>query len=323
VGKKLSLKVHESEWGVGTIAKLSSDIQSEYPEILGFSSSSLYRMKNFFEAYSGNIFTSDVPEMENIEKTPDDYSFFPTPLGEIGWSHNSLIVEMVKDTKERLFYVEMCKINQWSVATLKEKINQNEYENRQNFQNNFDSTITSSEKRDALTMQFKDDINLSFLGIREEILERELEDAIVKNIVRFLAELGQDILFAGRQYKIMIEGEEIRIDIMFYHRKLKCFIAVDLKVTDFKFQDAGQISGYLQAIDEQVKSVEESPSIGIIICRWKNQTKVEYALKASNKPIGVMTYSFKDLPREIAQYLPSDKVITESLRDIEDIEKEL
>ena len=219
--------------------------------------------------------------------------------------------------------IELTKREGFSVKTLRQKIKNNEYQNYQNFQHNFEKNVPDQNRLNALTWQFKDDMDFSLLAIKDEPLERELEDAIVHNIVKFLADLGKDLLFAGRQYQIMIEDEIIKIDILLYHRKLKCFVAIDLKVTDFKFQDVGQIAGYLEALDAQVKTEDENPSIGLIICKNKNRTKVEYALRATNKPVGVITYSFDQLPKEIAQFLPSEEQISNSLVAIEDIESEM
>lgn len=302
-GKILSLKTSEG-WGKGVVEQLAGDITSYYPSIQGFSTSNLWRMKKFYETYKDN------PKLVSATR-------------EISWTHNHTIFDMVKDYQERLFYIELTKREGFSVKTLRKKIKNNEYQNYKNFQNNFEKNIPDQNRLNALTWQFKDDMDLSLLGLNDEPLEREMEDAIVHNIVKFLADLGKDLLFAGRQYQIMIEDEIIRIDILLYHRKLKCFVAIDLKVTDFKFQDVGQIAGYLQALDSQVKTEDENPSIGLIICKNKNRTKVEYALKATNKPVGVMTYSFDELPKEIAQFLPSEEQISNSLIAIDDIENEM
>jgi len=302
-GRILSLRT-ETGWGNGVVEQLAGDITAYYPSIQGFSTSNLWRMKKFYENYKDN-------------------QKLATASLEIGWSQNYTIIEMVKDEQERLFYIGLAKREGFSVKTLRQKIKNNEYQNYKNFQNNFDQNISDENRLNALTWQFKDDMDLSLLGLTNEPLEREMEDAIVHNIVKFLADLGKDLLFAGRQYQIMIEDEIIRIDILLYHRKLKCFVAIDLKVTDFKFQDVGQIAGYLQALDAQVKAEDENPSIGLIICKDKNRTKVEYTLKATNKPVGVMTYSFDELPKEISQFLPSEEQISNSLIAIENIETEM
>lgn len=302
-GRILSLRT-ETGWGKGVVEQLAGDITAYYPSIQGFSPSNLWRMKNFYETYKDN-------------------QKLVMASREIGWSQNYTIIEMVKDEQERLFYIELTKREGFSVKTLRQKIKNNEYENYKNFQHNFDQNISDENRLNTLTWQFKDDMDLSLLGLANEPLEREMEDAIVHNIVKFLADLGKDLLFAGRQYQIMIEDEIIRIDILLYHRKLKCFVAIDLKVTDFKFQDVGQIAGYLQALDAQVKTEDENPSIGLIICKDKNRTKVEYALKATNKPVGVMTYSFDELPKEISQFLPTEEQISNSLIAIDNIETEM
>ena len=261
--------------------------------------------------------------MKKFYETYKDNQKLVSATREISWTHNHTIFDMVNDEQERLFYIELARREGFSVKTLRQKIKNNEYQNYKNFQHNFDQNISDENRLNALTWQFKDDMDLSLLGLANEPLEREMEDAIVHNIVKFLADLGKDLLFAGRQYQIMIEDEIIRIDILLYHRRLKCFVAIDLKVSDFKFQDVGQIAGYLQALDAQVKAEDENPSIGLIICKDKNRTKVEYALKATNKPVGVMTYSFDELPKEISQFLPSEEQISNSLIAIDNIETEM
>jgi len=299
-GKILWLKTENDQWGKGVVEQLAQDIVSQYPSIHGFSPSNLWRMKKFYENYKDN------------EK-------LATLSREIGWSQNFTIFEMAKDDDEKLFYLELTKREGYSVRTLRHKIADNEFQNYKNFQHNFDTNIPDQNRLNALTWQFKDDLDMRLLGLANEPLEREMEDAIVHNIVKFLADLGKDLLFAGRQYQILIEDDVVKIDILLYHRKLRCFIAIDLKVTDFKFQDVGQIAGYLQSLDCNVKAEDENPSIGLIICKDKNRTKVEYALKATNKPVGVMTYSFEELPKEIAQFLPSEEQISNSLIGIDNL----
>lgn len=302
VGKVVDSRLREDGWGKSTVDYLSRDISNTYPGIVGFSVSNLYRMRTYYAEYHKDVNLATVSR-------------------EIGWSQNYTIFEKVKDPKEREFYMKLVQTKGFSVRRVQEEIANKAYKNYLEFQNNFDTTIIDPKRRAELAWQFKDDINLSLLGIQDEPLERELEEAIVKNIVSFLSDLGKDILFAGRQYPILIEGDEVRIDIVLYHRVLKSFIAVELKVTDFTFQDAGQIGGYLQAIDNQIKREDENPSIGIIICRGKNRTKVEYALKATNQPIGVITYSFNDLPKELSKYLPSEDDISNALIDIEGVSR--
>mgnify|MGYP002778084573 CR=1 FL=1 len=293
VGNMLAGKVAGEGWGQSVVVKISQDIQTEFAGIKGFSTSNLWRMKAFYEEVAGD------------EK-------LVMPSREIGWSHNYTILERVKDTAGRIFYMDMCRDKGWSVETLREKIRDDEFGKYQLFQSNFEQAL-EPERMAQVRWQFKDEYNMSLLGLREEVLEKELEESMVKNIVKLLADMGRDFTFAGRQYKLEIEGDEVFIDLLFYHRRLRCFVAIELKATEFEFRDMGQIQGYLQALDQQVRYEDENPSIGIIICRSKNRTKVEYALQATGKPVGVATYSFKQLPETFSKYLPSEEDLQQSL----------
>jgi predicted nuclease of restriction endonuclease-like (RecB) superfamily len=293
VGNMLAGKVAGEGWGQSVVVKISQDIQTEFPGIKGFSTSNLWRMKAFFE------------ELEGDEK-------LAAATREIGWTHNYTILEKVKNGAGRKFYMDMCRDKGWSVSTLIEKIRNDEFGKSQLFQSNFEQTLPP-ERMEQVRWQFKDEYNMSLVGLREEVLEKEMEEAMVKNIVKLLADMGRDFTFAGRQYRLEIAGDEVFIDLLFYHRRLRCFVAVELKATEFDFRDMGQIQGYLQALDEQVCFEDENPSIGIIICRSKNRTKVEYALRASTKPVGVATYTFNELPETFSKYLPSEEELQQSL----------
>lgn len=292
-GKMLSAKVRQEGWGQSVVVTISQDIQTEFPGIKGFSTSNLWRMKAFYE------------EIVSDEK-------LALATREISWTHNYTILEKIKDSAGRKFYMEMCRDKGWSVSTLIEKIRDDEFGKYQLFQSNFRQTL-EPERMAQVRWQFKDEYNMSLVGLREEVLEKEMEQAMVRNIVKLLGDMGRDFTFAGRQYKLEIQGDEVFIDLLFYHRRLRCFVAFELKATEFDFRDMGQIQGYLQALDEQVRYEDENPSIGIIVCRNKNRTKVEYALRASNKPVGVATYTFNQLPETFSKYLPSEEELQQSL----------
>jgi len=293
VGNMLADKVVQQGWGNSIVVKISQDIQTEFPGIRGFSTSNLWRMKAFYEEIEGN------------EK-------LAAATREIGWTHNYTILEKVKDSAGRKFYMDMCRDKGWSVPTLIQKIKDDDFGKSQLFQSNFNQTL-DTDRVAQLRWQFRDEYNLSLVGLREEVLEKEMEEAIVRNIVKLLVDMGRDFTFAGRQYRLEIAGDEVFIDLLFYHRRLRCFVAVELKATEFDFRDMGQIQGYLQALDEQVCLEDENPSIGIIICRNKNRTKVEYALRANTKPVGVATYTFNELPETFSKYLPSEQDLQQSL----------
>jgi len=202
----------------------------------------------------------------------------------------------------------------WSKRTLEEKIKFNEYEKTINHQNNFDTTI-DRKHLSKLNWNFKDEYNLTFLSLKDEFIERDLEQALVDNICKFLSEMGGEFCFVGRQYKVKVGETDFFIDLVFYHRGLKSLVAVELKRGAFKPEHLGQIEFYLTALDRQVKKEDENPSIGIIICQKKDQTVVEYALHDKNKPIWVSTFQYKELPENISKYLPNEEEIMRRLTD--------
>jgi len=200
----------------------------------------------------------------------------------------------------------------WSKRVLAEKIKLNEHQQYLEHQNNFPTTIEKSQ-RSKLGWSFKDDYNLTFLNLQDEFIEREFEQALVDNICAFLAEMGGEFSFVGRQYKVKVGETNFFIDLLFYHRGLQSLIAIELKRGAFKPEHLGQVEFYLTALDKQVKKAHENPSIGIIICQKKDRTVVEYALHDKNKPIGISTFQHKDLPESISKYLPSEADITRRL----------
>ncbi len=293
IGKIISIKQKTERWGKAVVEKLATDLQVEFSGVKGFSSSNLWRMRNFYNEYKKD---------EKLAQA----------VREIGWGHNITILEKVKDPSARHYYITNCRNRGWSRAALEEKIKSNEFDNILRSQTNFDLTVDNARKA-QLMWEVKDEYNFSFLEIANEATEKELEDALVANIVKFLAEMGGDFSFVGRQYKITVDDKEFFIDLLFYHRRLRCLIAVELKIGEFLFEYTGKMAGYLAALDSQVKYENESPSIGIIICRTKSRTIVEYALTNIKSPIGVATFNYKELPSEIAKYLPSDQELSSRL----------
>lgn len=240
---------------------------------------------------------------------------------EIGWSHNIVIFEKCKDALEREYYSKMTKQFGWTKAVLIHQIENKNYEMFLMNQTNFDKTI-AADYRDQAKLAIKDEYSFDFLEMSEDYRERELELGLLKIIRKFLMEMGSDFAFMGNQYRMIVEGDEFFIDLLLYHRRLRSMIAIDLKVVKFKPGFIGQMQFYLTALDEQIKEDHENPSIGIIICKEKNRTIVEYALKDVNKPIGVATYTIKDsLPESMKNYLPSAEEIAERLESFFDDEE--
>ena len=234
-------------------------------------------------------------------------------VAEIGWSHNMVIIEKCKDPLEREFYMLMTKRYGWTKNVLIHHIEGKSYERFLMNQTNFDQTVPEKYRNQA-KLAVKDEYNFELLEIADEHLEKELESAIVKNMRIFLNEMGGDYTFVGHQYKIQIGEKEFFIDILLYHRKLKSLIAIELKTVEFMAEYAGKMQLYLTALDEKVKEKDENPSIGIIICKDKNRTLVEYALKNLISPIGVSKYRVTpNVPKEMENYLPSPEQLAKNI----------
>jgi predicted nuclease of restriction endonuclease-like (RecB) superfamily len=225
-------------------------------------------------------------------------------------------MEKCKDSLEREFYIKMTKRYGWTKDVLINNIENKAFTKHLTNQTNFDETVPDKYRLQA-KLAVKDDYNFDFIEMGIEHSEAELEAGIIHNIRAFLSEMGGDFSFVGNQYHLDVADDDYYIDLLLYHRRLRCLIAIDLKIGEFKPEYAGKMQFYLTALDETMKLPEENPSIGIIICKSKNRTRVEYTLKASNKPIGVATYSFYDsLPDEMRSLLPSPDDIAAIIRGI-------
>lgn len=299
IGSSIVERQEKYGWGKSVVENLSIDLQKEFPGAKGYSSSNLWRMRNFFVEYQSN------------EKL--------APLvREIGWSHNIVILEKCKDDLEREFYMKMTKKYGWTKDVLIHQIEGNAYQHFLSNQTNFDKTLTEKYKHQA-KLAVKDEYNFGFLEMSEDYSERELELSLIKNIRRFLLEMGGDFAFMGNQYRLQVGEEEFFIDLLLYHRRLKSLIAIELKTGKFKPEFAGKLQFYLTALNETVKTEDENPSIGIIICKSKDRTTVEYALKNTESPMGIAAYQIKEqLPKEMQGLLPSSEEIAQRLESFMD-----
>jgi predicted nuclease of restriction endonuclease-like (RecB) superfamily len=285
--------------------------------VKGFSASNLWRMRNFYLEYSQNInlqppgaeigSSNLAPMVREIGK-----SNLPPLVAEISWSKNCVIMEKCKDPLEREFYIKMTKRYGWTKDVLINNIENKAFEKYLTNQTNFDETVPEKYRLQA-KLAVKDDYNFDFIEMGIKHSEAELEAGIIHNIRSFLLEMGGDFSFIGNQYHLDVADDDYYIDLLLYHRRLHCLIAIDLKIGEFEPEFAGKMQFYLAALDETMKLPEENPSIGIIICKSKNRTRVEYTLKTANKPIGVATYSYYDnMPEEMRSLLPSPDEIAAS-----------
>ena len=294
IGRMIVGRQTDESWGKAIVQQLAGDLQREFPGTGGFSASNLWRMKAFFETYSGS------------EKL--------APLvREISWSHNVIILERCSDALEREFYLRLTRKFGWSKNVLIHQIENQSYEKTLLGQTNFDRTLTP-ELRAQAKLAVKDEYAFDFLELGAEHSERELERALIARIEDFLRAMGGLFAFVGSQFRLEVEDKEYFIDLLLYHRRLKCLVAVELKIGEFQPEFVGKMQFYLAALDRQVREKGENPSIGIILCKEKNRTIVEYALQDGRKPIGVATYQIvKRLPKELKGQLPGPEEIAKLL----------
>jgi predicted nuclease of restriction endonuclease-like (RecB) superfamily len=287
-----------SGWGRSVVENLSKDLRREFPGVGGFSVQNLWYMRQFYQEYSGH---------EKLQPL----------VGEIAWAHNLAIMSKCKDPLEREFYIRMTRKFGWSKNVLIHQIDNQSYEKSLLGQTNFDQTLTP-ELRAQAKLAVKDEYTFDFLELGEEHGERELERALIARIEDFLRAMGGMFAFMGSQYRLEIDGEEFFIDLLLFHRRLRCLVAIELKIGKFRPEFVGKMQFYLTALDRQVRQEDENPSIGIILCKEKSRTIVEYALHDARKPIGVATYEItRTLPKELKGQLPQPEEIAALLEGIE------
>jgi predicted nuclease of restriction endonuclease-like (RecB) superfamily len=301
IGKSILQKQQEKGWGAKIIDNLSHDLNSSFPEMKGFSPRNLKYMRKFAEIYP-------------------DKQFVQQLVAQIPWWHNVILMDKVKSAEERLWYAKSAIEFGWSRNVLVHQIESGLYQ-RQALTgkiSNFTKTLPAPQSELAHNL-LKDPYKFDFLGIGQESHEKEIENALVAHIKKFLLELGAGFAFVGQQYHIDIGGEDFYIDLLFYHIRLKCYVVIELKAQKFKPEFAGKLNFYLSVVDDILRDKIDNPTIGILLCKNKNNVLAEYALKDINKPIGISEYNLtKAIPEEIRTSLPTIEQLEEELADIED-----
>jgi len=294
IGKNIVLKQEAFGWGKSVVKNLSDELRKEFVGMKGFSVQNLWNMRLFYSEYNEN------EKLQTLSR-------------EIAWSHNIVILQKSKDSLEREFYIKMVIKFGWTYRVLDNHIDNESYEKYLLNQTNFDNTVAEKYKNQA-KLAVKDEYNFDFLELGDDHSEHQLEIGLINKIREFLAQMGTDFTFVGNQYKLEVDDEEYFIDLLLYHRRLRSLIAIELKIGKFKPEYAGKMNFYLSVLNDTVKLTDENASIGIIICKEKRRTTVEYALKDSTQPIGVTTYQLTEsLPRNLKGLLPSSKEIEERL----------
>lgn len=280
------------------IENASKDLRNHFPNQQGFSRSNLFSMRKWYDFYSKSGL--------NIEKVQQ-------LVGQIPWGHNVLIITKAESVEEAVFYINKTVENNWSRTVLAHQIDLDFYNRSGKAITNFPDTLPTPQSELAKET-LKDPYKFDFLTLNEKALEKDIEEQLVKHITSFLLELGGGFSFVGRQVPLKIDGESFYIDLLFYHIKLKCYVVVELKSVKFRAEYAGKMNLYLSAVDDLMKSENENPTIGLLLCKSKSEVIAEYALRGTTQPIGVAEY-------EIVKSIPTD--LKPELPTIEEIEKEL
>jgi predicted nuclease of restriction endonuclease-like (RecB) superfamily len=305
IGKTIAEKQEKSGWGTSVIEKMAKDLQNEFPGIEGFSRTNIFRMRAFYKEYK--IVPPAVGQIDEIEHLG--------VLIQIPWSHNIILMEKLDSPQQRLWYAAKTIENRWGKRALEDWIDRDIYSRQGKAVTNF--SLRLPEPQSTLAEEtLCDPYPFDFLNLSPGHLERELEDGLVGKIQETLLAFGHGFAFVGRQYPLEIDGDTFYIDLLFYHIPSHRYIAVELKTDHFKAEHTGQMNFYLAAIDDMLKTSQDNPSIGLILCKKKSKIKAEYALRDLQKLMSVAEYSTKTqkkLPKTIDQLLPT----------VEEIEAEL
>jgi predicted nuclease of restriction endonuclease-like (RecB) superfamily len=302
IGRIIYEKQEKSDWGSFLIERIANDLQNEFTGIAGFSRANIFNMRAFYAAYA------KVQQVVGL--------FEEQPLFSIPWGHNVILVTRLKETEQRLWYAQKTIENGWSRSALESWIKADLYNREGKAISNFKHTLPSPHS-DIAHQTLKDPYIFDFLTLHDDHVEKDLEMGLVNNVQKLLLELGKGFAFMGRQYHLEVSGKDFYIDLLFYHIKLRCFVVVELKTQEFDPRDAGQLNFYLSVVDEQLRHPDDKPTIGLLLCKTKDNLIAEYSLRNINKPIGVADYEteiIKRLPKELKSSLPSVEEIEVELK---------
>jgi Uncharacterized conserved protein len=302
VGRDILERQAAQGWGSKVIERLARDLREAFPEMKGFSRANLLYMRAFAETW------------------PDE-AIVQQLAGQLPWFHLVSLITRLKDAPTREWYARRAIAEGWSRATLEVQIRNRLHERQGQAVTNFDSRLPVPHSELAHET-LKDPYLFDFLGLGDEAHERDIENALVRHITKFLLELGSGFAFIGRQFRLEVEGDEFYLDLLFYHTRLKCYVVVELKATAFKPEHAGQLNFYLTAVDRQFKAPDDKPTIGLLLCKTKKRTVAEYALSGIDKPIGVAEYQLvRALPEPLVTSLPTVEELESELGAIDDGEE--
>ncbi len=280
IGEYISLKCENSGWGKNVVKNLAEYLNATNPDLKGFSSQNLWRMKQFYDFYKDNEKLSSL-------------------VREISWTNNLHILSKTKSLEEKEFYIRLSIKEKYSSRELARQIDSAYFERTMLSQGKVSSSIAQTYPE--VSNMFKDSYVLEFLNLPEKFYERDLQKAIIHHLKKFILEFGKDFIFVGEEYKLQVGNNDYYIDLLFYNRELSCLVAFELKIDDFKPEYLGKLNFYLEALDKDVKKTHENPSVGIILCKSKDDDVVEYAMSRNLSPALVAEYQTKLLDKKLMQ----------------------
>lgn len=330
LGRDLVIRKAEEKWGSGVVEQLSLDLKEAFPQEKGFSSRNMWRMKQWYLYFSTTEANEKLTRlMADLQKVESPYLInvpqtvallngepcFPTVLGMIPWGHQVDIVSKCNSVDDAIFYLRECILGGWSRQTLDNSLKSNLYKSHGKAISNFPEYLPEAQSRMAQELT-KDNYDFGFITVPVNYKEEQLEAALEQNITRFLLELGTGFAFVGRQKELIVGDRSRRIDMLFYHIRLKAYIVVELKVRPFAPEYAGKLNYYVNAVDELLKGPDDNPTIGLLICSDKNETEVRWAFKGIQTPMGVASYDNVQIAS--SNLLPSAEELQARVRLVED-----
>lgn len=325
IGKSILQKQEQEGWGKQVIEQLSKDLISRYPDDRGYSKRNLGYMKSFAMQYPDFPFLqvplAKLRELPILQATlakleSEGKDFVQVPLAQISWYHHISLLPKVKDEAERAYYITETAQNGWSRDVMLLQIDNGYIHAKGHAINNFEQTLPPPQS-DLARYIFKDPYNFSFIGTVALQNELDIEKSLTSKITDFLLEMGRGFAYIGRQYHISVDGDDYYIDLLMYHLKLHCYVVVELKAVEFKPEFVSKLNFYISAVDDLVKSPEDKPTIGLLLCRTKSNKKAEFSLRGITQPMGIAQYETEKLFADVASALPQIEEIEKSVEDLE------
>jgi len=315
LGKDIVDMQAENKWGSSFYNNLSKDLQAAIPNATGLSPRNIRYMKAFYELYSDGFMPQAAAKTDGNTNVPQLVAELPDTLSQVPWGHHRTILDKCKGDKDKAwFFVKETIRNNWSRAMLMNFIDTDLYERQGKAVSNFKLTLPDEESDLAQEMT-KDPYSFDFLTLTKKYNEKQLKEALVANITDFLLELGTGFSFVGKEYRLDIAGTELFLDLLFYNIRLRCYVVIEVKVGEFDPRDIGQLSNYVNAVNHMLKGEHDAPTVGLLVCKTKNNVLAQYAVEASAEPIGISEYELSNLlPDNLEGVLPSIEEIEQSLR---------